>query len=101
MSAPASGERARQEGCASILLRDGTKAEGAAKAMRITAQDLIGFKIVDPIIAEPAGGAHADPAAAIKSVGDAIEEELELLLPLSATELKTQRADWFLAIGRA
>ena len=88
------------EGCASILLRDGTKAEGAANAMKITAQDLIGFKIVDRIIPEPAGGAHADPAATVKAVGDAVEEELGALLPLSASELKTQRAERFLAIGR-
>jgi acetyl-CoA carboxylase carboxyl transferase subunit alpha len=88
------------EGCASILLRDGTKAEGAANAMKITAQDLIGFKIVDRIIPEPAGGAHADPAATVKAVGDAVEEELGALLPLSASELKAQRAERFLAIGR-
>jgi acetyl-CoA carboxylase carboxyl transferase subunit alpha len=88
------------EGCASILLRDGTKAEGAAKAMKITAQDLIGFKIVDRIIPEPLGGAHADPAATVKAVGDAMEEELKALLPLSAAEVKAQRAERFLAIGR-
>jgi acetyl-CoA carboxylase carboxyl transferase subunit alpha len=88
------------EGCASILLRDGTKAEGAANAMKITAQDLIGFKIVDRIIPEPTGGAHADPAATVKTVGDAIEEELSTLLPLSASQLKAQRAERFLAIGR-
>jgi len=88
------------EGCASILLRDGTKAEGAANAMKITAQDLIGFKIVDRIIPEPMGGAHVDPAATVKTVGDAIEEELAALLPLSAKALKSQRAERFLAIGR-
>ena len=88
------------EGCASILLRDGTKAEGAANAMKITAQDLIGFKIVDRIIPEPTGGAHADAAATVKTVGDAIEEELDALLPLSAAQLKSQRAERFLAIGR-
>ena len=88
------------EGCASILLRDGSKAEGAAKAMKITAQDLIGFSIVDRIIPEPPGGAHADPAATIEAVGDAVEEELTALLPLSAAELKAQRAQRFLAIGR-
>jgi len=88
------------EGCASILVRDGTKAEGAAKAMKITAQDLIGFKIIDKIIPEPLGGAHADPRAAIRSVGDAIEAELKALAPLSAAELKAQRAERFLAIGR-
>ena len=88
------------EGCASILLRDGTKAEGAAKAMKITAQDLIGLKVIDRIIPEPLGGAHTDPAATIRTVGDAIEEELQALLPLSAKELKAQRAQRFLAIGR-
>ena len=88
------------EGCASILLRDGSKAEGAANAMKITAQDLIAHKIVDRIIPEPPGGAHADPEAAIKAVGDAVEEELKALLPLSAAELKAQRAQRFLAIGR-
>jgi len=88
------------EGCASILVRDGGKAEAAAKAMKITAQDLIGFKIIDRIIPEPLGGAHADPAAAIKAVGDAIEVELKALSPMSAAELKKQRAERFLAIGR-
>ncbi|HEX3918234.1 MAG TPA: acetyl-CoA carboxylase carboxyltransferase subunit alpha [Caulobacteraceae bacterium] len=88
------------EGCASILVRDGTKAEGAAKAMKITAQDLIGFRIIDKIIPEPLGGAHADPAAAIKAVGDAVEAELKELSPLSASELRAQRAARFLAIGR-
>jgi len=88
------------EGCASILLRDGTKAEGAAKAMKITAQDLIGFKIIDRIIPEPVGGAHTDPVATVRTVGDAIEEELHALLQFSASELKAQRAQRFLAIGR-
>jgi acetyl-CoA carboxylase carboxyl transferase subunit alpha len=88
------------EGCASILLRDGTKAEGAAKAMKITAQDLIGLRIIDRIIPEPLGGAHTNPAATIRTVGDAIEEELQGLLQFSASELKAQRAQRFLAIGR-
>ena len=89
------------EGCASILLRDGTKAEGAAKAMKITAQDLIGFKIIDRIIPEPMGGAHTDPAGTVRTVGDAIEEELQILMQYSPSELKAQRAERFLAIGRA
>jgi acetyl-CoA carboxylase carboxyl transferase subunit alpha len=88
------------EGCASILLRDRGKAEGAAKAMKITAQDLIGFGVVDRIIPEPAGGAHADPAATIKAVGDAVEEELKALLLLTPAQVKAQRAERFLAIGR-
>ena len=89
------------EGAASILWRDGTRARDAAAAMKITAQDLIAMKIVDRIVPEPAGGAHSDPAAAIKSVGDAIEAELHGLDGLSAAELRRQREERFLAIGRA
>ncbi|HWE99443.1 MAG TPA: acetyl-CoA carboxylase carboxyltransferase subunit alpha [Caulobacteraceae bacterium] len=88
------------EGCASILLRDRGLAEGAAKAMKITAQDLIGMKIVDKIIPEPLGGAHADPAVTVRHVGDAIEEELAALMKLSPADLRRQRADRFYAIGR-
>jgi acetyl-CoA carboxylase carboxyl transferase subunit alpha len=88
------------EGAASILWRDGSRAKDAAAAMKITAQDLIGLKIVDRIITEPAGGAHSDPAAAIAAVGDALEEELKALSGLSPDELRRQREERFLAIGR-
>jgi acetyl-CoA carboxylase carboxyl transferase subunit alpha len=89
------------EGCASILLRDRNLAEGAAKAMKITANDLLAMKIVDRIIEEPLGGAHADPAAAIRCVGDIVETELAALTGLSADALRRQRADRFYAIGRS
>jgi acetyl-CoA carboxylase carboxyl transferase subunit alpha len=69
--------------------------------MKITAQDLIGLKIVDRIVPEPAGGAHALPDIAIQSVGDAIEEELKALSVLSPDQLRKQRADRFYAIGRS
>ena len=69
--------------------------------MKITAQDLIGLRIIDRIIPEPLGGAHTDPATTIRTVGDAIEEELQGLLQFSASELKAQRAQRFLAIGRS
>ncbi len=88
------------EGCASILLRDRAMAEGAAKAMKITAEDLIALKIIDRVIEEPVGGAHADPATTISRVGDAVEAELRALLPLSAEALREQRAQRFYAIGR-
>ena len=88
------------EGCASILLRDRSLAEGAAKAMKITAEDLIGLKVIDRIVKEPLGGAHADPALAIRRVGDALEEELAALMPLSPDALRDQRAERFYAIGR-
>jgi acetyl-CoA carboxylase carboxyl transferase subunit alpha len=88
------------EGCASILLRDRALAQGAAKAMKITAEDLIALKIVDRIIDEPVGGAHADPALAVSRVGDVVEAELKALLPLTPDALRRQRADRFTAIGR-
>jgi acetyl-CoA carboxylase carboxyl transferase subunit alpha len=88
------------EGCASILQRDRGLAEGAAKAMKITAEDLIGLKVVDRIIKEPVGGAHADPTAAVARVGDVLEEELAALTPLSPDALRDQRARRFYAIGR-
>ena len=88
------------EGCASILLRDRALAQGAAEAMKITAQDLIGLKVVDRVIEEPVGGAHADPALTISRVGDAVEAELTALLPLSPDALREQRAERFYAIGR-
>ncbi len=89
------------EGCASILWRDGARAKDAAEAMKITAEDLIGLKIVDRIVLEPPGGAHSDPQGAIEAVGDAIEDELRKLSNLSPEQLRSQRADRFYAIGRA
>jgi acetyl-CoA carboxylase carboxyl transferase subunit alpha len=74
---------------------------GAAKAMKITAEDLIKVKVVDRIIEEPVGGAHSDPALAMSRVGDAIEEELKALMPLSPDQLRTQRAERFYAISRS
>ena len=89
------------EAGSSILFRDRAQAAHMAKSMKITAQDLIGLKIVDRIIAEPTGGAHADPAAAMAAVGDAVADELKALSALTAEELRRQRADRFYAIGRS
>jgi acetyl-CoA carboxylase carboxyl transferase subunit alpha len=89
------------EGANSILWRGARTPAEAAKAMKITAQDLLGLKIIDRIIPEPAGGAHSDADAALKSVGDAVEEELKALEGLTPDELRKQRAERFYAIGRA
>ncbi len=89
------------EGANSILWRGARTAEEAAKAMKISAQDLLAVKIVDRIIPEPAGGAHSDKEATIKSVGDAVEQELESLAKLNPEQLRKQRADRFYAIGRS
>ena len=88
------------EGAASILWRDGARAKDAAAAMKITGPDLIDLKIVDRLIPEPLGGAHADPDVAIQTVGDVVEEELKALMALSPDALRAQRAERFYAIGR-
>lgn len=87
------------EGAAGILWRDGARARDAAMAMKITGPDLIGLKIVDRLIPEPTGGAHADRDAAMRNVGDVLAEELQGLSGLSPEELRKQRADRFYAIG--
>ena len=60
------------EGAASILWRDSARAQDAATNMKITAQDLLRLGVIDGIVAEPTGGAHRDPEAAIAAAGDAI-----------------------------
>ena len=88
------------EGAASILWRDGARAQDAAAAMKITGPDLMELKIVDRIVKEPVGGAHADRDAAIQAVGDVLEEELKALSGLTPEQLRRQRAERFYAIGR-
>lgn len=94
------------EGCASILWKDAAekgdnKAPDAAEAMKISAQDLIGFGVVDEIVPEPVGGAHRDPQATIERLGDAVEKHVRELEILSPEALKKQRRDKFLSMGRA
>ena len=88
------------EGCASILWRTADKAADAAEAMKVTAQDLKGLGIIDTIVAEPLGGAHRDPAAAIGALGDAMADALGGLHNLSPEQLKLDRRDKFLTMGR-
>ena len=88
------------EGAASILWRDTTKAQTAATNMKITAQDLLKFGIIDSIIPEPLGGAHRDPQKAIALTGDAIEASLQACAGLSREALRSARAEKFMAIGR-
>lgn len=88
------------EGAASILWRDSAKAQDAATNMKITAQDMVRFGIIDTVIPEPAGGAHRDPAAAIDATGEAIVNAFEELRPLDRVAVRQQRRDKFLAMGR-
>jgi acetyl-CoA carboxylase carboxyl transferase subunit alpha len=88
------------EGAASILWRDTAKAEDAASSMKITAQDLVRFGIIDAIVPEPTGGAHRDPAAAIGGAGEAIAEALGELRGLDRATIIRLRREKFAALGR-
>ena len=87
------------EGCASILWRDGDKAEDAAEALKLTADDLLKLGVIDKIIAEPLGGAHRDKQAAITAVGGAIEDALGDLAGIDGGVLKARRREKFLEMG--
>src|SRR5271154_2362268 len=89
------------EGAASILWRDTTKAQDAAAGMKITAQDLVRFGVVDTIVPEPTGGAHRDPAAAIAAAGEAIANALAELHGLDPATIVRLRREKFMAIGRS
>ena len=91
---------ASPEASASILWRDSTKRQDAATNMKITAQDLLKFGIIDAIVPEPVGGAHRDPATAVQWTGDAIESALRGMDNMSPEQIRTAREDKFLAIGR-
>ena len=88
------------EGAASILWRDTTKAQEAATNMKITAQDMVRFGVIDAIVPEPTGGAHRDPAAAIASTGEAIDKALAELRAARRDAVRQQRREKFLAMGR-
>jgi acetyl-CoA carboxylase carboxyl transferase subunit alpha len=91
---------ASPEASASILWRDSGKAQDAATNMKITAQDLLKFGIIDGIVREPVGGAHRDPAAAVQVAGDALAAALTDLSGFSRDEIRAKRSEKFLAIGR-
>jgi acetyl-CoA carboxylase carboxyl transferase subunit alpha len=87
------------EGCASILWKDGSKADEAAARLKMTAPDLLRLGVVDRIIDEPAGGAHQDPEAAARMVEAAISETLRELEMLAPDELAEDRYRRFRRMG--
>lgn len=87
------------EGCAAILWKDQNKRAEAAEAMRITAPDLLALGVVDAVVPEPAGGAHNDPDAAARKVGDTIEKALDELAALSVEDRIDHRYRRFRALG--
>ena len=89
------------EGAASILWRDPTKAETAAKALKLVATDLKALGVIDEIIEEPLGGAHRAPEEMMARVGEAIAAALEEFAGMDGEAIRRQRRDKFLSIGRA
>lgn len=88
------------EAYATILWKDASRCREAADVMKITAQDLFSYQLVDEVIPEPLGGAHRDKIEAARLVGEAVARQLEQLLTHSVEELLTMRYDRFRRIGR-
>lgn len=91
---------ASPEACASILWRSRDKAELAATALKVTSTSLKELGVIDRVLEEPVGGAHREREKMMKFVGDAVSEELVALEGLSPDELRRNRRQKFLAMGR-
>ncbi|MBD1159821.1 acetyl-CoA carboxylase carboxyltransferase subunit alpha [Pelagibacterales bacterium SAG-MED14] len=88
------------EGCATILWRDPKKMLDAAKAMKLSAKDLLKLKVIDEIIPEPLGGAHRDRDAMLENLKTSITQNLDYFKDLSPEEIANERKNKFLKIGR-
>ena len=88
------------EGCATILWRDSKKMLDAAKAMKLSAKDLLKLKVIDEIIPEPLGGAHRDRDAMLENLKTSITQNLDYFKDLSPEEIANERKNKFLKIGR-
>jgi acetyl-CoA carboxylase carboxyl transferase subunit alpha len=88
------------EGCASILWRSAEQARDAAEALKLTAEDLRELGVIDEIVPEPLGGAHRGLQQTVTALGDAIERALGRLANLSGIEIRDQRRQKFLDMGR-
>ncbi len=87
------------EACSSILYRDPSKAEKAAESLKLTAKDLLAFKVIDEIIPEPLGGAHREPQVAADEVASALRKHLAALRGMSGAMLIEDRYRKFRAMG--
>jgi acetyl-CoA carboxylase carboxyl transferase subunit alpha len=88
------------EGCASILWKDASKAEEAAKVLRITADDLLAVDVIDEIIPEPLGGAHTAPEEMAEKIKAYILKNLTAIIDTDPNELLTKRYQKFRQLGR-
>src|SRR6202521_210654 len=91
------------EGCAAILWREGgpERVADAARALKLTAEDLLRLGVIDEIVPEPAGGAHREPADAIAAIGASIASHLGRLAKMMPMELRRRREKKFAAMGSA
>ncbi len=87
------------ESCAAIIWRDSSKAMLAARALRLTAGDLLGFGLIDGIVPEPGEGAHSNPDEAAANLRETLRQALAELTPLSPTELIERRYQKFRTMG--
>jgi len=87
------------EGCAAILWKDASQRERAAEALKITAEDLLALKVIDEIVPEPPGGAHADPETTAQRLGDALKRHLGELRRLRVEKLLRRREEKYLSMG--
>uniref|UniRef100_A0A7V2EFR5 Acetyl-coenzyme A carboxylase carboxyl transferase subunit alpha n=1 Tax=Thermoanaerobaculum aquaticum TaxID=1312852 RepID=A0A7V2EFR5_9BACT len=87
------------EGCAAILWKDQSAVQQAAAALKLTATDLLRFRVVDEVVPEPLGGAHMAPQLAIRTVGQAVRKHLHELSRLKPKELIQRRYQRFRALG--
>ena len=88
------------EGCATILWRDPKKMLDAARAMKLSAKDLLKLEVIDEIIYEPIGGAHRDKDLMLNNVKDSISNNLRSFEEISGEEILNLRKNKFLKIGR-
>jgi len=88
------------EGCAAILWRDASLRERAAESLRLTAPDLIGLGVIDEIVPEPTGGAHADPEAATAALTPVLKRHLAELVRVRPEKLVRRRAEKYLRMGK-
>ncbi|MGE5276983.1 MAG: acetyl-CoA carboxylase carboxyltransferase subunit alpha [Acidobacteriota bacterium] len=88
------------EGCAAILWKDASRKKEAAEALRLTAADLVEFGVLDEVVPEPPGGAHADAPGAAAAVGEAVERHLKEVSELTPEERRQRRYRKFRALGR-
>jgi len=87
------------EGCAAILWKDASQRERAAEALKLTAEDLLDLGVIDEIVPEPPGGAHADPEAAAQALEESLRRHLRQLRKLKIEKLLTRREEKYLSMG--